>query len=143
MGDNTIKGTLTQLQCVADFIGRNILVSEPVVADSKYDYIVDINNKLYKIQCKSASLSQDGNYISLKTKTTNVRTMKDTYYTKDDIDYFYSCYDGKSYLIPVEDSGHGETRLRFSCSCNNPNIHWAKDYELDIILNSIKEEVGS
>lgn len=142
LGENTIKGTLTQLECVKDFIGRGYMISEPVVQDCKYDYIVDINHKLLRIQCKSAKLSKDKNYISLKTKTTNIRTMKNTYYSEKDIDYFYSCYNGKGYLIPVSDAGHGETRLRFSSTqASNPNIRWASSYELDVMLNSIKEEV--
>jgi hypothetical protein len=144
MQDNTIKGVLTELQCQKDFIEQGVLVSQPITQDSKYDYIVDINGKLYKIQCKSSSLSTDKSYISMRTKTTNVRTMKDTFYSKDDIDYFYTSYEGKSYLIPVEISGHGETRLRFfSNSPNNPNIRWASDYEFNLMLQKIKEEVNS
>ena len=76
----------------------------------------------------------------MKTRTTNIRTNKDTYYTKDDIDYFYTCYNEKSYLIPVELAGRGETRLRFvSSQPNNPNIRWASKYELDVVLKRIKE----
>lgn len=144
MRDNTIKGVLTELQCQKDFIERGILVSQPITQDSKYDYIVDIKGILYKIQCKSSSLSTDETYISMKTKSTNVRTMKDTYYSKDDIDYFYTTYEDKGYLIPVEVSGHGETRLRFSSSQpNNPNIRWASNYEIDKMLQKIKEEVDN
>lgn len=134
MKENTIKGKITELKCQEDFIKRGYLVSQPIVADSKYDFIVDINNVLYKIQCKSANLSEDNTYLSFKAKTTNIRTMKDSYYTKDDIDYFYTCYDEKSYLIPVENASHGENKLRFSAKINNGNIKWAKDYELDKIL---------
>ena len=80
----------------------------------------------------------------MKTKTTNIRTMKDSYYTKEDIDYFYTCFNGKSYLVPVEKAGRGETRLRFTSNqAKNPNIRWAVDYELTIILNKLKEEVDS
>ena len=144
MQDNTIKGVLTELQCQKDFIEKGILVSKPIVQDSRYDFIADINGKLYRIQCKSSTLSSTKDYISMKTKSTNIRTMKDTYYTKEDIDYFYTCFDGKSYLVPVEKAGHGETRLRFTSSqVNNPNIRWAVDYELTTILNKLKEEVDS
>lgn len=140
MKENTIKGALTELQCQQDFIKRGFLVSQPIVADSKYDFIVDINNKLLRIQCKSASLSEDKTFIKLKTKTTNIRTMKDSYYSSDDIDFFYTTYNNIAYLIPVEKSGHGETRLRFtSANQNNPNIRWAKDYELDKVLKFLEE----
>ena len=140
MKENTIKGTLTELQCQKDFIIRGFLVSQPIVADSKYDYIVDINGQLYRIQCKSATLSEDKTFINLKTKTTNVRTMKDTFYSSEDIDYFYTTYNNIAYLIPVNDAGHGDTRLRFtSLNKNNPNIRWAKNYELDKILQKMEE----
>ena len=144
MQENTIKGTLTELQCQKDFIQHGILVSQPIVQDSKYDFIVDLKDKLYRIQCKSSSLSSDKKFITLKTKSTNIRTMKDTYYTKDDIDFFYTCHQGVSYLIPVENSGNGETKLRFvSNQPNNPNIRWASDYEFDLMLQKIKEEVNN
>ena len=144
MKDNIIKGILTELQCQQDFIREGVLVSQPITQDSKYDYIADVLGKLYKIQCKSSSISEDGSFIHMKTKSTNIRTMKDTFYSKDDIDYFYTCYEGKSYLVPVEIAGHGETRLRFSSSQpNNPNIRWAKDYEFNQMLQKIKEEVDN
>ena len=142
MQENTIKGTLTELQCQKDFIQKGILVSQPIVQDSKYDFIIDLNGKLYRIQCKSSSLSADEKFITLKTKSTNIRTMKDSYYTKEDIDFFYTYHQGVSYLIPVEMAANGETRLRFiSNQPNNPNIRWAKDYEFNLMLQKIKEEV--
>ena len=144
MQENTIKGTLTELQCQKDFIQNGILISQPIVQDSKYDFIIDLKGKLYRIQCKSSSLSADEKFILLKTKSTNIRTMKDTYYTKNDIDFFYTYHQGVSYLIPVEDAGNGETRLRFvSDQPNNPNIRWAKNYEFNLMLQKIEEEVDS
>lgn len=135
---------LIEIQCEKDFTERNILVSRPITMDSKYDFIVDIKHKLFRIQCKSSSLSKDKSYINLRTKTTNIRRMKDNYYSKDDVDYFYTCFNNKSYLIPVGDIGNGETRLKFeSVQPNNPKIRWASKYELDKILqNLLEEEVG-
>lgn len=144
MQENTIKGTLTELQCQKDFIQNGILISQPIVQDSKYDFIIDLEGKLLRIQCKTSSLSEDGNFITFKAKSTNIRTMKDTYYTKKDIDFFYTYHQGVSYLIPVEKAGKGETRLRFvSNQPKNPNIRWAKDYELNLMLQKIKEEVNN
>lgn len=144
MTDNTIKGILTELRCQQDFIREGILVSQPITQDSKYDYIADIDNKLIRIQCKSSTMSADNSYISMKTRSTNIRSGKDTFYSKEDIDYFYTCYEDKSYLIPVEVSGHGETRLRFTSNQPNQlNIRWAKNYEFNLMLQKIKEEVDS
>jgi hypothetical protein len=142
--ENSIKGLLVEIQCEKDFTERNILVSRPIATDSKYDFIIDVNHKLLRVQCKSSSLSDDGNYINLRTKTTNIRAMKDSYYSKDDIDYFYTCFNNVSYLVPIEDTKHGDCILRFkSKQPNNPNIRWAYNYELDKVLQNLtKEEVG-
>jgi hypothetical protein len=143
MKENSVKGTVTELHCQLDFIEAGFLVSQPIIPDSKYDYIVDINNKLYRIQCKSATLSSDGTHIVIRTKTTNVRTMKDSYYSKDDIDFFYTFYNGISYLLPVEKAAHGETSLRFVTQANNPRTRMAKDYEFNKIILTLQEEVDS
>ena len=144
MQENTIKGLTTELRCQQDFIRKGVLVSQPITQDSKYDFIVDVKGTLFKIQCKSSTLSSMRDYITMKTKSTNIRTNKESYYSKADIDYFYTCFEDCSYLLPVEDSTHGETRLRFeSSNPNNPNIKWAKDYEFNLMLQRIMEEVDS
>ena len=111
--------------------------------DSKYDFIIDLEGKLYRIQCKSSSLSADEKFISLKTKSTNIRTMKDTYYTKNDIDFFYTCYQGVSYLIPVEECSTQKT-LRFSPPKNgNNNYNKAENYEIEKIVDYSDELITS
>ena len=67
------------MQCQKDFITNGILVSQPIVQDSKYDFIIDLEGKLLRIQCKTSSLSEDGNFITFKAKSTNIRTMKELF----------------------------------------------------------------
>ena len=131
MQDTTIKGLTNEILCELDFTKRGILISKPITVDSKYDYIIDYNQKLYKIQCKSSSLGKDGTYIHFGTMTKNIRSGKNNYYSKEDIDFFYTSYNGQGYLVPVERAGKGDTRLRFSSLTQNPIIKWASDYELD------------
>ena len=56
-------------------------------------------------------------------------------YTKNEIDYFVTHYQGKSYLIPVEECG-GDKRLRLQPTKNGQvrGITWAKDYELEEVV---------
>ena len=63
--------------------------------------------------------------------------------TVNDVDFFYTYYNGVHYLIPFSKSGKSETSLRFkSKTPNNPTIRWAKDFEANKILEEItKEEV--
>lgn len=137
MRDSSIKGTLTELQCQKDFIERGFIISQPITPDSKYDFIADVKHKLIRIQCKSATLSKDGSCIKFKTKTTNIRAKTSNYYSIEDIDYFYTYYEGKSYLVPVKNAAKGEISLRFSALVNNPTIKWAKNYELGKILQEV------
>lgn len=96
--------------------------------------------KLYKIQCKSASY--EDNKITFRTHMTNIRQHTTTYYSKEDVDFFYTCYNGVSYLIPFDKIGKGATTLRFfSKTPSNPLIRWAKDFQADLILKRIEEEV--
>ena len=141
MTESNQKGLLTELQCELFFTSRKILLSKPITQDSRYDYIADYNNHFYKIQCKSATFKEDK--IVFKTHMNNIRQNTTTYYTTEDIDFFYTYYDGISYLIPISKAGKGETTLRFTSKTpNNPSIRWAKDYVADNILSQLnKEEV--
>lgn len=86
----------------------------------------------------------DQSAIHFGAKTTNVRSMKDSYYTDKDIDYFYTTYNNIGYLIPVNNAAKGSTILRFSSKNEkNPNIRWAKDYELEVMIKKIEEEVSN
>ena len=68
MNYTTQKGLLTEIQCQKDFSERGILLSQPIINDSRYDYLADINKKIYKIQCKSASpVAEDNRAFSFAT----------------------------------------------------------------------------
>lgn len=136
MRDNEILGRTTELECQLAFTKLNIIVSQPITPDSRYDYIVDINNQLYRIQCKTSILTADENGIMFRNYSTG-RGKNGNYahpYSKDDIDFFYTYYNGISYLIPVEETGGTMKTLRFSAKENHPSISWAKDYELNHVL---------
>lgn len=110
--DNKTKGMINELNCINAFIKLGYAVSIPYGDYCRYDFIVDINNKLYKVQCKSSSNKRvDKNIISFKCYS-NLYTTKNSWqkkYTKEEIDYFATYYDGKCYLIPIEDSSDRST----------------------------------
>lgn len=111
-------GNLTELQCIARFYELGYSVSIPYGDSEKYDFIVDVNGNLYKLQCKHANVHMDNDvvdYISIKTCWQSGYTKKSSYkrnrYTKEQCDYFVTYYEGKNYLIPVEECSN-EKRLR-------------------------------
>ena len=58
------------------------------------------------------------------------------HYTKNEIDYFVTTFNGKVYLVPVEECG-ADKRLRILPPKNGQTrgITWAKDYELEEVIS--------
>ena len=137
MNDTKKKGNLTELQCMTAFMEIGAVVSIPFGEDSRYDFIADINGKLLKIQCKSSKevLDDDGNVIAIAFKTvrmsgSNSKKHWRTKYSKDEIDYFSTFYNGVCYVVSVEECSN-EKRLRFVLpKQDKKNINYAKDYDL-------------
>ena len=102
-------GNLTELQCITRFYELGYPVSIPYGDSEKYDMILDINGKLYRLQCKHAKpfINEDNivEYLEIKTTWQSGYTKNSSYksnqYTEEDCDYFVTHYQGKNYLIPV------------------------------------------
>lgn len=130
------KGLITELQCELAFSNIGIVLSKPIVEDSRYDYIADLNGNFIRIQCKTCAVSEDGNYIKFAARSTQVNTQenKTKKYSKKEIDYFYTYYDNQSYLVPVEECSV-DKKLRLK-NINMKNMSRASDYELEYILKT-------
>lgn len=131
------KGFITELQCQYDFSRYGILLSQPIMQDSRYDFIADIQNKLYRIQCKAAMIAEDKSFIKFKSHMTNIRNNTENFYSETDIDYFYTNYNNQGYLIQVGTGGKAEKILRFSSKQNHSTILWAEDFTLEKVLENL------
>lgn len=143
-------GNVNELQCLSRFIELGFECSIPYGNGAKYDFIADVKGKLLRIQCKSATnpkskiagQNRDLNafYISTCAQTTNTqKTVRHTY-SKEQIDYFATYFNGKVYLIPVEECSTSKT-LRFAPPASgNKNYNKAEDYEIEkVLLDNIQE----
>lgn len=128
------QGRITELQVANSFLELGYQVCQPLVSDSRYDFIVDINGKLLKIQVKTSSLAEDGSYFEFATSTshTNSKGTVNHSYTEEEIDYFATMYNNECYLIRVNECGGRAQRLRLKPTKNNQvvGIKFAKDYKL-------------
>ena len=144
MNDTKIKGNLTELECMIAFIRLGYNVSIPFGEDSRYDFIVDINNKLYKIQCKSCSeIIDNGEVVAIHFKTVRqsgsaASNWKRTKYTEEEIDYFATSYNGKCYIVPMQECSNEKT-LRIKPPKNNQvkGINFLTKYELQEVINTL------
>lgn len=143
-------GMITELQCLKDFISLGYHCSIPYGDCARYDVVVDIDNKLYRVQCKTSRWSTDtakekvAFEISTRTATTNTKKTVRKIYTEDEVDFFYTCFNGKSYLVPISEIA-GKTAFRwryeYPSSGQKQSIHLAEDYELEKQISKLKGEV--
>lgn len=136
------KGNLTELQCLSAFVEQGCIVSIPYGDNSKYDFIADIDGKLFKIQVKTSSF-KDENAISFSCRTTHVncKGVKNERYSPNEVDFFATYWKNQCYLVPVKECSVTKT-LRFAPpkSGQLKGITFAKDYELQKQLKKVKEE---
>ena len=101
--ETQIKGLTTELICMQKFIELGYIVSVPYGNNSRYDLLVDNGTTIWKVQCKTAKLNENGSYTIQtcnKVSTTTQRRVK--HYTKDEIDFIASVIQNQLVIIPVE-----------------------------------------
>ena len=135
-------GEITEQQVAIEFLKLGILVSKPLVQSSKYDFIIDVNKHLYKIQVKTCTLKEES-YLEFATATshTNTKGTINLHYSNEDVDYFATIYNGQCYLIPYDKCGNRTQRLRLVPTKNGQTkgITFAKDFLLQDIIKCMSD----
>jgi hypothetical protein len=133
-------GEITVQQVVLEFLKLGYLISKPLVQSSRYDFIVDVNHRLYKIQVKTGTLKENS-YIEFATSTshTNTKGTLNLNYSADDVDFFATMYNGECYLVPFNVCAKRSQRLRIIPTKNGQvkGITFAKDYHLKDVLERL------
>lgn len=136
--EKQIKGITTKLACMQKFIELGYIVSVPYGNNSRYDLLVDNGKKIWKIQCKTAKLCNNGSYnINTCNKITNTNKTKTKHYTKNEVDFIASIIEEQLVIIPVEliENSTGKrfrTELPKSGSISNCNL--IKDFTVEKYL---------
>lgn len=139
-------GNLTELQCITRFYELGYPVSIPYGDSEKYDMVIDVNSKLYRLQCKHANVHINENnivaFITIKTTWqsgyTKNNSWKKNKYTKEDCDYFVTYYEGKNYLIPVEECSNEKTlRILPTKNGQTKGINFLKDFVDEEVLKNL------
>jgi len=137
--DSKQKGNITELETMLAFLklGYNVLI--PYGDCERYDYVVDVKGNFIRVQSKTSHSDDEGASFKFGGRSCNRKDGKIIHhqYTKDEIDYFATTFNGKYYLIPVEECGANK-RLRILPTKNGQakDITWAKDYELDEVVKT-------
>ena len=133
------KGNITELECMLAFIKQGYNVLTPYGDCERYDFVVDVNGKFIRVQSKTSSSDDNGASFKFSGRSCNRKDGKIIHhkYTNEEIDFFSTIFEGKCYLIPVEECG-SDKRLRILPTKNGQvrGLSWAKDYELEEVIRN-------
>lgn len=135
------KGAQTELECITYLHGLGYDISIPWGDNARYDFVLDVNHKLYKIQCKTSSLQEEGVY-KFKCNSTYVNTQgnRNESYSAEEVDFFCTFIEGKCYLIPFSETSKREKVMRFVKPKNGQvkGITFAQDYLAESQIERLK-----
>lgn len=137
------RGAQTELQCITYLHGLGYDISIPWGDNARYDFVLDVENKLYKIQCKTSSKQEEGVYkFQCRSTYINSQGNRTASYNSNEIDYFCTFIEGKCYLVPLKETSKREKVMRFVKPKNNQTkgITFAQDYLAEVQIERLKQE---
>lgn len=140
------KGTLTELHCILDLTQLGIRTLTPTDEASKYDVVADLGKgNFIRIQCKTSTWAKDTKeenvafYITMVCQTTNTKKTTRYKYSKNDVDYFYTNFQGQGYLVSIEEATGSTFRWRYEYPSNGQTkgVHIANEYKIEEVIKTL------
>lgn len=136
--NHTQVGDITEYKFALYCMEHNIPISKPMNNNLPYDFIIEINNKLLKVQVKTGYNNNSQNTFTFNTRSTsknyNEITTKDYIGKIDGFITYYSVIPNKFFFIPIEKASNGCMRMYFG-ETPKYNQNWCKDYDFDNLLS--------
>lgn len=144
----TQKGGLAELEIAAAAADLGIVVSRPMLEGRRYDLIFDVENRLLRVQCKSARRQDDVVAIQIRTNRHTPGGYVRGTYSSDEIDgvVAYCAELRRCFYIPIEDvDGQGYLHLRLAPARNRQvlGVKMAADYPLGAVAQLGERRAGS
>lgn len=133
------KGNISEAKAVFEFQKRGIPVLMPWGDNERYDMVIELDKKFYRVQVKTANEETNGAIQCYCRSSTNHTTNKNLSTYEDEVDYFvfYNQTYDKIALVPFKETGgQKKITLRILPPANGQikGIHFFDDYSFDKTL---------
>jgi hypothetical protein len=140
------KGLVAETAVIHECAKRAIGVSRPL-DDERYDLIIDLRPRLYRVQCKLARLMGDVIVCRLYTTRRGREGLINRRYRAGEIDLFaiYCLELEACFLLPAgEFVVLRQAHLRTARSRNNQElgVRWARDYEFGATIDKLSGPIA-
>lgn len=101
-----VQGQIGLVNAIKDLTQVGYVVSLPIIDNQDYALVVEINNKLCKVQVKSSSAYSKANSLIVQIKRVRANKTKNNIYNFDNtkVDYVYIYeINGRRWFIPAKD----------------------------------------
>ena len=146
--DTNAKGAIAEIEVAAAAVRLGVPVFTPVAEHGRSDLVLEVAARLWRVQCKWASLSQDGHAVIVRTGTRRLSTRGylTTTYDESQIDYFgVDCGDlDRCFLVPVAvAAGQHQLHLRLTRPRNGQRscITLAETFSFDGAIAQLGERL--
>jgi hypothetical protein len=128
------KGAIAEACIGAAALKLGVEVYKPVAEGGRYDMILDIGGKLWRVQCKWAARRGETLVVSCQSARRSADGFIRRRYTAEEVDAIgaYSLEFDRCFLIPIERvENKPAISLRVSPCLNNQRrrINWADDFD--------------
>ena len=137
-------GNLTELQCITRLYELGYSVSVPFGNANKYDLIIDVDDKLYKVQVKHGLEHIDTlgevDYIKIRCtwQSHNYYGYSLKRYSENEIDFFATFYDGECYMIPIAECSTVKIlHIKPPASGQRKGVSFIEDYKAQDIISKL------
>ncbi len=135
---NKEKGELVEQIVITEFLKLGIPVSKTLGDNQPYDIIIDLKNKLYKVQIRAGWKQKNTLKVSFQSSRMNTKmAYKTSNKNKVDLYVTYCFENNKCYVINVNTVKNiNSICLQLNDNCKNGRVlNFAKDFELKTILD--------
>jgi hypothetical protein len=132
-------GELSNISIIRELIKRGIKVSLPIGDNYRYDLLMDMNNKIYRVQCKTGKLYK-GSIVFNTCSTYILKGNRIKKHYNGEIEFFavYFPDNEKVYLVKESNAPKSSGNLRLiPPKIRQKQIKMAENYELDTVLKTL------